>query len=414
MRQISLLIVFSVMLVCSCDTEGNVDPIYQTYFIKYYGEDGNQEGVDLLVNADGSMILLGNSSSQTNPVTIPFIVKIDPFGTVLWQRQFGELNEKAVDVETDNAGNLIIVSNSGEGDATRVKVYQISQGGDDMASIKVELGEMQVAKSVSIMSDGRIFVPGYAAPKDSRNTDPAIIHSLDKADVIILDVDLQAQEFEVISPFRGGEYEGAGVKVFEDANGYDLCGYTDRRYESLDIMKRFELLELNESASAEGARVVFGNNSEYQIASSFIETSGLLGDAYFMVGTTYNNANPLLSTFHVAHYYKPLDTKMPPRFQFPLLLSRRLEGVSGAASETEGFYVLGNDIRDNNKRDIFLVKLASDGAVLGSVAFGALEGDDSAGAVRVLPDGRVAVLGTMELETQKKIALIVLDSDGRL
>jgi hypothetical protein len=96
------------------------------------------------------------------------------------------------------------------------------------------------------------------------------------------------------------------------------------------------------------------------------------------------------------------------------LLSRRLEGISAAASETEGFYVLGNEIRDNSKRDIFMAKLASDGAVMGTVAFGALDGDDSAGAVRVLPDGRVAILGTMELETQKKIVLIVLDSDGRL
>jgi hypothetical protein len=69
------MFISALIAVCSCDTEGNVDPVYQNNFIKYYGEDGNQEGVDLLVNTDGTLILLGNSSSQTNPVTRPFIAK---------------------------------------------------------------------------------------------------------------------------------------------------------------------------------------------------------------------------------------------------------------------------------------------------------------------------------------------------
>jgi hypothetical protein len=73
---------------------------------------------------------------------------------------------------------------------------------------------------------------------------------------------------------------------------------------------------------------------------------------------------------------------------------------------------LANEIKDNNKRDIFLLRLTFNGSVMGSLSFGSLEGDDSAGAVRAHPDGRIAVFGTMELETQKKMVLIMLSPNG--
>jgi hypothetical protein len=87
--------------------------------------------------------------------------------------------------------------------------------------------------------------------------------------------------------------------------------------------------------------------------------------------------------------------------------------VSAAAAQPDNFYILANETRENNKRDISLIKLATDGAFVGSITFGALEGDDTSGAVRVLPDGRVAVFGTMELETQKKMVLITVNPQGK-
>ena len=48
-----------------------------------------------------------------------------------------------------------------------------------------------------------------------------------------------------------------------------------------------------------------------------------------------------------------------------------------------------------------------------SASFGSLEGDDTAGGVESLPDGRIAVVGTIQLETQRKMALIVTNPNGR-
>ena len=391
-----------------------MEPVYERLFLKYYGEDGNQEGVDLLVDVDGAMILLGNSTvSQTNPTTIPFILKTDPLGNVLWQRQLGELNEKAVDIEFDNNDNLIVVSNYAEGNDSRVRVYRLSQTGTGMDSLKIDFQEKQVGKSVTVTADNRVVIAGFAAPDPDRNDD-SILPSEDLADVIILEVDPPLDVARIISQTGGGEKDGSGVKVFEDVDGnYTLFGYTDRPLTGTTYKKSFEVIGLDIFGVPTGLRYVTGISSEVQIASSAIETVELPNVGYLMVGTSY--ANTLSSNIYITRYPKELKPgdQFDDRNAIAILLNRRLEGVSAAAAAPDSYYVLANEIRENNKRDISLIKLTTDGAFVGSITFGTLEGDDTSGAVRVLPDGRVAVFGTMELETQKKMVLITLNPQGK-
>jgi len=416
MRLISLLVISSVMVVCSCDTEGNVDPVYETFFLKYYGVDGNQEGVDLLVNPDGSMILLGNSSSQTNPITVPFIAKVDPFGTVQWQRQLGGFNEKAVDVELDNNSNLIVLSNFGDGVSSRAKVYRVGQDGTGIDSILIDFQEWQMGKSVTVATDGRILIAGSRKPDPSRNLGDNVLPIDDFADMTILEVDAALQNDSIVSGFGGGELTGTALKVFESSTGgYSLLGYSDRLARDVVHKSRFEAFSLNDFFVAPGQRVVVDADGESQVASSVIETFASPG--YLMVGTNY--VNSLSSNIFLVSYYNPLgliasgsDKSPLTQFQNQYLLDRRLEAVSLAASEPNDLFVLANEIKDNNNRDIFLLRLTLNGSIVGSSSFGSLEGDDSAGAVRAHPDGRIAVFGTMELETQKKMVLIMLSPGG--
>jgi hypothetical protein len=416
MRLISLLVISLVMVVCSCDTEGNVDPVYQTYFLKYYGVDGNQEGVDLLVNPDGSMILLGNSSSQTNPITVPFIAKVDPFGTVQWQRQLGGFNEKAVDVELDNNSNLIVLSNFGEGINSRAKVYRLGQDGTGMDSILIDFQEWQMGRSVTVATDGRILIAGSRKPDPSRNLGENVLPIDDFADMTILEVDAALENDSIVSRFGGGELTGTALKVFENAaGGYSLLGYSDRLARDVVHKSRFEAFSLNDFFVAPGQRVVVDADGESQVASSVIETFASPG--YLMVGTNY--VSSLSSNIYLVSYYNPLglitsgsDKSPLTQFQNQYLLNRRLEAVSLSAAEPGDLFVLANEIKDNNNRDIFLLRLTLNGSIVGSSSFGSLEGDDSAGAVRAHPDGRIAVFGTMELETQKKMVLIMLSPGG--
>jgi len=410
MRQISLIYITSLIILLSCDTASNVDPVFQNYFVKYYGEDGNQEGVDLLVQADGSMILLGNSSSQTNPITIPFMVRIDPLGNVLWKRQLGDINETAVDVTLDRLGNLIVVSNIGEEANSRIRVFRIDQQGKGIDSIIIEMGEKQVAKSITQISDNNFLIAGYAEADPNINpelpTPPANVD-----DIIVLKVD-EALKQSTVSLRQGGEHVGAAVKIFEtvlnDSTKYLVFGDSDRPYKTGVYKRAFEVISIN-NAGVQGIRSVSGVGGEIQIAATIIETPASLTEGYLMVGTTYVQ-NSTASNIYITQYSKALDIK---RLDMSILLGRRLEGVSAATGDPGVFFILANEIRDNNKRDIFLLKLASDGAVIGFTSFGTLEGDDIAGSVRVLADGRVALFGTMELETQKKMVLITISPEGK-
>jgi hypothetical protein len=91
---------------------------------------------------------------------------------------------------------------------------------------------------------------------------------------------------------------------------------------------------------------------------------------------------------------------------------RSMEGVSVAHGDQDAIYILADERQDNNIYDIYLVKLASDGTKLGELRFGSLEGNDQAAAVRVLPDQRVAVFGTIQLETQTKMMLTLISPQG--
>jgi hypothetical protein len=93
-------------------------------------------------------------------------------------------------------------------------------------------------------------------------------------------------------------------------------------------------------------------------------------------------------------------------------LGRRIEGIAAANATPDGYFVIANEVRENNKKDIFLVRVERDGAVSWSRSFGSLEGDDNAGGIEALPDGRIAVVGTIQLETQRKMALIVTNANG--
>jgi hypothetical protein len=411
MRQISFTCIVSFLFLFACDTANNVDPVFQNYFIKYYGEDGNQEGVDLLVNTDGTMVLLGNSTMQSN-IPVPFILKTDPAGNVLWKRQLGELNERAADVALDNQGNLIVVSNIGEGDASRIRLLRMNQSGNGIDSIKIDNGEKQIARSVVQVSNNNFLIAGNAAADPLRNPPTMPIPPEDESDIIVVEVDPAMTQF-IVRLGQGGEHVGSAVKIFESnldgKTTYFVFGDSDRPVVNTDVYKRsFEVIPINIDG-VQGESKSTGIPSEIQTLSTVVETPASLQEGYLMVGTTFKTNSS--SNIYITQYDKSIGI---PRLDDHISeLGQRLEGVSAACSESGSFYILANEVRENNNRDIFLVKLSSDGVVVGFTSFGTLEGDDAAGAVHVLGDGRVAVFGTMALETQNKMALIILSQDGK-
>jgi hypothetical protein len=326
----------------------------------------------------------------------------------------GDGNEKAVDVELDNQGNLMVVSNIGDESTSRIRLYRINQNGQGIDSLKIEMGERQVARSVTQVSDNSYLIAGYAEPNDTRNPE-LVVPPIDQADVIVIRVDPSLTSVAITSDLGGGEHVGGGVKVFESTIGgissYLIFGDSDRPADQSSAYKRaFEVLGIDEFGSPTGIRKVSGNDitQETQVASTAIETSGGLQDGYLIVGTTYNS-NGVGSRVYITQYDKTLVVK---RLDFPLSNNGvPMQGITAAVGASDDFYILANETQQNNTRDVVLLKLATDGSIIGAMRFGSFEGEDVAGSVKVLPDRRVVVTATIELATQSKIAMMIISPD---
>ncbi len=424
MRLISLSIIFFITLLLSCDTARNVEPVFENYFTKYYGEDGEQLGVDIVLNADGSMILLGNSFSQSEPVS-PLVIKTDALGNIIWQLNLrpeipSSINETAVDIEPINGGQFVLVSNV-QNIVNNIRVYIINQDGSltDSATLVDPLKdpENQVARSITQSSDNGFLITGYKAPDPSRNPDP-IDPTLDQADILLLKVN---NSLDDITPLArgGGELRGSGVKAYEfNLNNtiyYMVFGYSDEpRNEDAPFQSRYQLFSLDTNGNPTGL-FGFSKNEiqEEQVATATLKIPASSGDGYLMIGSS----TPIgggTSDLYLTRFIKPEKTgELQNSLDRKITISGRIEGISAANAAPDGFFIVAHEIRDNNKRDIFLLKTERNGSVIWTTSFGSLEGEDTVGGVAALPDGRIAVVGTIELETQRKMALIVTNPNGQ-
>ncbi|PZR81036.1 MAG: hypothetical protein DI537_38735 [Stutzerimonas stutzeri] len=146
-----------------------------------------------------------------------------------------------------------------------------------------------------------------------------------------------------------------------------------------------------------------------QISAEATSMTVALQQGFVMVGSSGTD------TYRQILVEQYLDSRpdLTRRFSTVIPTSKSTEGVSVAYSDQETIFVLADEKQDNNNHDIYLVELSSDGKEkLGEMRFGSVEGDDLAGAVRVMPDGRVAIFGTIQLETQKKMMLTLISPSG--
>lgn len=421
MRLISLSAIALLTLFLSCDTASNVDPVFEQYFTKYYGEDGEQEGIDIAINQDGSMVLLGNSFSQIDSVS-PFLVKTDRMGNVLWQKTFKGQNERAVDIELINNGTqFAMVSNVQKASVSNICLYILNQNDGSIAdSLLIEDPKNQFATAVTQASDNGFLITGSTDPDPSRNgllvTPPA-----DQADILLLKTNstLDAAQVADRSP-GGGEHEGSGAKVFEieiSSNTYYLVfGSSDRpRKNSLEYHHCFQLIASVPSGAVTGLHEYSEDDpTERQQASTALKIPPQLGDGYLVVGTSTSGSGT--SDLYLTRFNRPLSPNAATKSldgKIPVPGGKRIQGIAAANASPDGYFVVANEIRDNNMEDIFLLRVERNGAIAWTTSFGSLEGSDTVGGIEALADGSVAIVGTIELETQRKMALIVTNANGK-
>ncbi len=427
-----LLLLLAALTFSGCDTKNEFDNLLKDYFIKFYGEDGDQQGIDMIVNSDGTMVLLGNSTSADGVSKI-FLVKVNTEGNIIWQKTFATEGENAVDIEKNLDGNFIILSNiiTGRNAVTGANEYKIhltkiTPDGEVMkdfefGSLISQYGNTITPITNAFVPEGGFMVSGYTTDIE----DGIEVDGIESTDLIILLVDAALDNAVWPKPLRiKNQLSGEAIKVFESKTYDDLVKNGDRPFyvfgysDDADFSSDYENNLLCLSLKANGGPSDFsaisyaGTPQSQERMSQTIEDHGF---GFISVGTQTIAANQQRLVIarsevdgnglhFISNSFKVVEG------------DRNLKAVSITKSIAGGRYlILSNEKHPTGTTNLWLSKVDIDGRLNWSASFGSITKNDFSGTVRELDNGKIVILGTVELESQNsKMALIKVNANGEL
>ena len=424
------------MVLFACDTKQDFEGEFQNYFIKYYGEDGNQDAVDMVVNADGTALLLGNTQVLGWNKRI-LLIKVDARGEVLWEKRFGSIggnDENAQDLEPTTDGNFLILSNTLEGTdpSTNDNIYDFKVlriRGDGSVIDSMYFGRnsgrwgTQFAYGITAFSNGGFAVTGNSSDEmiyeellNGTDLDFEDLFAIGfnrdftRAWVTVEDLEPRGQSL--------GEHIGSGIKVLEKSPS-EFYWFTysdglrgiDTYYES-----NFNSWVLNNNGLSVAEVAFSGDDAREERMVSAIQVPAALGGGYYEFGTSALTSGIVVNpdAWGDLYYCRRNSTR-------GLIDEGIIRGLSGSflaravapAVYANGFLLLGHE-KTTLGSTIRLTAVDLSSVPRWSVTFGAVDKNSRGAAVAELQDGRILVLGTVELETQRKIALFKLNAQGEL
>lgn len=417
------------LITIACETEDSLDA--NRGFIRYYGTEGDQEGVDIVVGADQSIYLLGNSTlpAQTSRL---YLVKCRPDGAILWQRFFGN-SDFARDIEFTSDGRLIVLATSSETGDRQVKLVMFSQDGAPLDSVVYGYaGYDEEASTVTEIADG------YIVTGSTTNIIRKANESVPNAPDDVLDAfnfrfstgltPITSLWNETLGP---GTVDG-GVKVLPTNDGFYFFGYSNKRAPGQSVANfNFWVFPLNNFGNGNFVvgEEIFAGGSAAEILTGVSISPVQSGEGFMLSGLVTPQSGG--AGIYLAKLRRSLNfsSASPDQvFQYdPGALDKDLgviaiggqpAMVKTFASVNEGFFVLTNDYSRGNS-DFYLTKITNDGRLAWDnpqgFNFGGV-GNDSIGAVAELADGSIVMVGTFNLGDeigQKKMTLIKVDSEGK-
>jgi len=410
----------------SCDTSDSIDQ--PDYFVKYYGVEGDQEGVDIIVSSDGSYLLFGNSTLPGKDQQL-YLVKTDTRGNVLWEKFFGgAYKDQARDIEMNSDGTLIMAatSESTPGDNNVLLIIVDQEGNKLDSTVYGYPGTDEDVVSVSQVTNG--FIATGSTSNVTQKPTNIFSPVNDQRDAFNFrffnDLTIYPNSWnQTLGP---GTYD-AGTKVIETGQGqFYFFGYTNKRPNghSSDNFNFwvFALDDFGEGSFETGQEIFVGAPIVNERLTSVTKSPLQSGEGYFLAGTVSDNSNN--SKLFIAKLTTSLNFNEPDQvFQFtpgPLPTSLGTltdDKTSIFASVFSGFLILSNENNSGNQ-NFYLTKTSNTGDVAwsnpGEFIYGG-GGMDTMGSVAELPDGKIVMVGTFSVgdDLQKKMTLIKVNRDGK-
>jgi len=419
-RWFYLFIFFAFLF--ACDTASNVKPPNKNYFIKYFGGDGNQTAVDLIVNSDGTFYILGNSRMSTDSIQKVYLAHANAQGEVIKQITYGAVEMDARDFVLTSDGKIAVVANKGI-TSSNVDIL-LSRFTLDLVPIDNALlfagssnNFSEYANSLTELTNGDFIAEGYVM-NDIHLFEELHIKIYNKSPLVMAGPEWQQ--------LNGAGTHNVGVKTFQHGStSYYAFGTTNATYQSANNKFWAYPLPSNGSATSNGDYSMF-ENAGAGSENNLTDVVKVAAGGYLLVGistsTTYSLKAAVTNSSDTAIAFSPAGV-----FQDLLLQDLGSDNGKGTAppfvtaysSSNNYNFILANIYNAQSTSDILLMKVYNDLSTSweGSfVQFGG-DGDDMAAAVSELADGHIMVLGTIQLGNppgQFKIALMKLNSNGKL
>lgn len=425
----------ALMVLLSCETQSSFKAPDENYFLKYFGNQGSQFGVDFVVNPDGTFVLIGNSKATESSTQQLYVAKSDAKGLIMWERTFGgNKNMEAKDIELQPDGNLLILANMEKAVGDKdVFLLRLSQAGDSVASVFQGLKKFdgqeadENAASISLTSKGIIvsgsttlIAPPPLLPIATDKTDA--MHLLFRDDLSW--VDDQSGEWKSRATFDkfGKLGEEKAIKVFEyDPNTFYVMAYTDVNPTlSTPTVENFNfwVYQLNGLGDFAGGELFIDEIGD-QILSDCSVAPLESGGGFFLTGTSQNATSGDIYFVQLTQRLNFSNTSSiisKKSLNIPDFGKSSLQTTHNSASSSLAFYATSEKLNGTNT-DIYLTKRNIQGGLIFERVFGGI-GNDFSGSVVELPGGSIVMIGTMTLggspTDQKKIVLMKLNSEGRL
>ena len=414
-------------LFISCDTQKSFETPDENYFVKYFGNEGNQQGVDFAVNDDGTVFILGNSRASSSNQQI-YVARVGVNGRIVWEKTFGlSLDEEAKDIEISfDKSSLIVVGNSeksvGERDIFLIRLTLDGVAIDSTRQgLKLPSGQEadDNAFSVTQINQGLFNPAGFIVAGATTGLNFATI-ATDKTDPMHLRfnnnlVRISNPTWSDRPTFTTGGFVGeeVAVKVIQrSSNDYYVFGYSNGGDGDFNFL-RYGRTDLGGEFGSPRNTDIGISNADEKLNSVSISPAQL-GLGFMLSGISQTSSGGYSYLVKLGSPLSWNDSDVTFRQILPLDKAAKQRSVN-YSSLTNGYFV-ASDKAGANGTDIYLVKLDNAGKKLFESEFGGV-GDDFVGAVTELPNGRILIIGTMTLggvEGQTKIALIKLNPEGRL
>jgi hypothetical protein len=417
-----------VLILCfGCDTAQNTPSPEESFFLRYYGADGNQESVDMIANGDGTFILLGNSFLTSDSPGQIYLVKVNNDGFVLWEKFIGtSADERARDIEPLAGGGYIVLADVvTEAEGTNLLLIIIDDNGEPgLTTTFTYTGSSdESGASVTQLYDGTTGA-GFIVAGSTNNA------SLSPNKTAIFP--RFNQDLTVFSPWidsYGAVGDDFCLRIFQNSDltsnsPFIFFGYSNStpNNDAGNATLNFWKSNLGPNGGGANLFVVDGSpNTSDEILGSISKSGVSPLSSYLLAGVSKDVTNPGNDLVFIAKLNDQLvnDGVLPPQSLTVKLgdtgTDSRILKVSTCESKASGYWVAATQVISGNA-DIVLTRIGVDGApVLESPIVLGGQGTDFQSALYELPDRRIMVFGTMQIgdDRQSKMVLAKLSARGK-